>query len=584
MMHRKPSTRKPSFLHNATRLGALLMLVAVLLGVLPTSPALADTDDGLDNISTGLYHTCGVKTDGSLACWGYDGYGQVSGPNSSSDTFTLVSTGGYHTCALKTDGALACWGNNDYGQVSGPAGSPEIFVHIGAGSSHTCGVRTDGGLACWGYDDYGQVSGPNGSAHTFTQVSGGLYHTCGVKTDGSLACWGYDWYEQVSGPNGSSDSFTQVSAGGYHTCGKKTDHSLACWGHDWYGQVWGPNHSSDTFEQVSGGLYHTCAVKTDGRLACWGYDGDGQVSGPNGSAHTFTQVSGGGYHTSGVTTDRARVGWGNNDYGQATSSNQPPTDITLSNDTLDENQPVNTEVASLTTTDPDAADTHIYSLVSTASCSGPDNGSFHINADRLRTSAVLDFETKDSYAICIRTDDSNGGVYVEQSIIYVNNLNEAPECTVPGSQTTSTNTPLAFSADKGTLISISDVDAIGNPVKVTLTASNGTLTLNDTTNLIFTTGDGAADANMVFTSTIATINTALDGMNFNPTPGHNGPANIHIVTDDLGHTGSGGPLTDVDTVDIFVEPSAASNGSRIFLPLVFVNAPVSGPDVVASAD
>ena len=217
-------------------------------------------------------------------------------------------------------------------------------------------------------------------------ISTGLYHTCEVKTDGTLACRGNDNYGQVSGPNSSSDTFTQVSGGGYHTCGVKTDGTLACWGHDWYGQVSSPNVSSDTFTQVSGGGNHTCGVKTNGSLACWG----------------------------------------NNDYGQATPSNQPPTDIMLSNDNVDENQPINTEVGTLTTADPDPGDTHTYSLVGMKPCPGPDNGSFNINTDKLRTSAVFDYETKDSYTICIRTDDGNGGIYDEQFTINVNNVSEAP--------------------------------------------------------------------------------------------------------------------------------------------------------------
>ena len=53
-------------------------------------------------------------------------------------------------------------------------------------------------------------------------------------------------------------------------------------------------------------------------------------------------------------------------------------------------------------------------------CPGPDNGSFNINTDKLRTSAVFDYETKDSYTICIRTDDGNGGILDEQFTINVN--------------------------------------------------------------------------------------------------------------------------------------------------------------------
>ena len=57
---------------------------------------------------------------------------------------------------------------------------------------------------------------------------------------------------------------------------------------------------------------------------------------------------------------------------------------------------------------------------------------------------------------------------------------------------------------------------------------------------------------MVFRGTIAAINTALEGMTFDPTPEYNGVASVQIITDDQGNTGSGGPLTDDDTVAITV--------------------------------
>ena len=50
------------------------------------------------------------------------------------------------------------------------------------------------------------------------------------------------------------------------------------------------------------------------------------------------------------------------DVGSFESSNLPPTDITLSNNSLDENQPVNTIVGALTATDPDAGATFTFTL------------------------------------------------------------------------------------------------------------------------------------------------------------------------------------------------------------------------------
>ena len=48
------------------------------------------------------------------------------------------------------------------------------------------------------------------------------------------------------------------------------------------------------------------------------------------------------------------------------------------------------------------------------------------------------------------------------------------------------------------------------------------------------------------------VNTALNGLSFNPTPAFTGAATLQIVTSDLGATGTGGTLTDNDTVTINV--------------------------------
>src|SRR5258707_8067631 len=83
-------------------------------------------------------------------------------------------------------------------------------------------------------------------------------------------------------------------------------------------------------------------------------------------------------------------------------------------------------------------------------------------------------------------------------------------------------------------------DAGSNPVKVTLSVTNGVLTLGSLAGLTFTTGDGTADASMVFTGTLANVNTALAGLIYLPTGDFNGSSLLSITTDDQGSTGSGG--------------------------------------------
>lgn len=151
---------------------------------------------------------------------------------------------------------------------------------------------------------------------------------------------------------------------------------------------------------------------------------------------------------------------------------------------------------------------------------------------------------------------SDGGLSgSDTAIIHITAVNDAPENTVPGAQIISEDTALIFSAGNSNQIQISDLDAGSSNLEVTLSVTNGTLTLAGVVGLSFTTGDGTGDSTLVFTGTLANINTALATLTFNPTLNYNGAAVLSIATSDLGNTGSGGTLTDTDTVNITVNAS-----------------------------
>ncbi|MGH8533830.1 MAG: hypothetical protein ACREV1_14170, partial [Gammaproteobacteria bacterium] len=57
---------------------------------------------------------------------------------------TTLTAGGKHTCALRFDGRVVCWGT-----LRSPFS--HHFVQLSAGFEHTCGLRSDGAVACWGY-------------------------------------------------------------------------------------------------------------------------------------------------------------------------------------------------------------------------------------------------------------------------------------------------------------------------------------------------------------------------------------------------------------------------------------------------
>ena len=151
--------------------------------------------------------------------------------------------------------------------------------------------------------------------------------------------------------------------------------------------------------------------------------------------------------------------------------NDAPTDISLDNSSVAENQPPGTVVGGFSTTDPDTGDTSTYGLVSGAG--DDDNASFNITGNKLRTAASFDYETKNSYSIRVRTTDSGTLHYEEVFIIAVTNANDPPVA-VDDSDTTPADTPVTID------VLDNDYDTDGDTLTVdsVTQGTNGTVTNN----------------------------------------------------------------------------------------------------------
>ena len=159
----------------------------------------------------------------------------------------------------------------------------------------------------------------------------------------------------------------------------------------------------------------------------------------------------------------------------------------------------------------------------------------------------------------------------DQVSITVNAVNDAPVNSVPGTQSTPEDTAKVFSSGNGNLISISDLDAGTGTVQVTLTGTNGTITVPTIPSAGTRTGNGAAVVTL--TGSVAAINTALNGLSFTPTQDFNGTAGLQVVTNDQGNSGSGGALSDTDSISITVTavtdaPVAVNDGTPTPLGVV----------------
>jgi len=104
----------------------------------------------------------------------------------------------------------------------------------------------------------------------------------------------------------------------------------------------------------------------------------------------------------------------------------------------------------------------------------------------------------------------------------------SPVISLSGAQTTNEDTNLVFSTADGNAITISEADAGAGTPEVTLTVTDGTLTLGGTAGLTFASGDGAADTTMTFRGTVAAINAALNGLTYTPTSNYNGGSTLTL--------------------------------------------------------
>ncbi|QCS51065.1 hypothetical protein FEK30_16255 (plasmid) [Picosynechococcus sp. PCC 11901] len=111
--------------------------------------------------------------------------------------------------------------------------------------------------------------------------------------------------------------------------------------------------------------------------------------------------------------------------------NQAPTNIILSSAEVDENSPVGSFVGNLSTIDPDIGDSHTYSLTNGYG----DNSLFTIDGEQLKTNAVFDYETQNSFEVQIQTDDGNGGTFTKVLTINVSDVNEDPDLSFVQGQT-----------------------------------------------------------------------------------------------------------------------------------------------------
>ncbi len=336
------------------------VVVATVVGLAVALIMACGGEPKFTQISAGGDHTCGLRSDGSVACWGSDEYGQLRAPED--EHFTAIAAGGVYTCGLRADGTAVCWGHfsgvseevarmlSSDGHYSPPfPPEDESFTAIEAGGGVTCGFRVEGGVVCWNIQ--GEFS-PFGT-EVVVEIDPGGYSVCGLRPDGSALCYNFQGV-----PPPEEERFAAISTAGAHACGLTKDGGALCWGHNIAGQVSSLKNGEYIAEAVSPpedgafsaivtGAYHTCGLRLDGSAVCWGYDFDGWAERVSGTVpdpddawgkelleqherlsnipisappadERFTAITAGVLHACGLRRDGGISCWGSNDHGQAT--------------------------------------------------------------------------------------------------------------------------------------------------------------------------------------------------------------------------------------------------------------------------
>ena len=155
-------------------------------------------------LAAGMFHSVALCSNGMVAAWGEGGLLGDNTQTSHSVPVAVVTNSGFsalygktvvaiasgilHTMALCSDGTVATWGENDYGQL----GNNTTTTH-----NAPVAVSTVTGLSVL-------------SNKTVVAITSGDYHSVALCSDGSVADWGYN-YDGELGDNSTTNRLAPVA-------------------------------------------------------------------------------------------------------------------------------------------------------------------------------------------------------------------------------------------------------------------------------------------------------------------------------------------------------------------------------------
>ena len=275
-------------------------------------------------ITTGREHACIIQPDSKLWCTGGNSQYQIGAPSYvigynptqysfinwslvNNDNFIDVSCGHYHTCAVKSDGTVYWWGGGDYNKSSPTlvSGIAKI-IKVACGASHTVVLKSYGTVYCWGDNTYGQLGNGTTASQSnptlvpnlsnITSIACGAYHTCALKNDGTVYCWGSNSNGQIGDGTTTNTTSPKLVAGltgikkistGWNFVWAFRSDDNTVWG--WGQATSAPGSASSDytsptsfstlvgFSSISVSANHSCGIDSTGTVKCWGDNTYGQL-------------------------------------------------------------------------------------------------------------------------------------------------------------------------------------------------------------------------------------------------------------------------------------------------------------------
>jgi VCBS repeat-containing protein len=269
------------------------------------------------------------------------------------------------------------------------------------------------------------------------------------------------------------------------------------------------------------------------------------------------------------------------------NTNEAPTDLSLSANSVAENATTGTVVGTISGIDVDMGDTKTYSLTDTA------GGRFAIDSATGQLTVadgnLLNYESATSHSVTVRVTDAGGLIYDETFTINLTNVNEAPtgaDATVTISEDTShtlTTANFGFSdVDTGDSLSVVRIDTLPTAGSLTLSGvavtAGQVIAVSDITggHLVFTpTADanGTSYASVTFSVGDSTnaYDTAPNTLTFNVTATNDAPTDLSLSANTVAENATTGTVvgtvtgTDVDAGDTKTYSLTDTAGGRFVI-------------------